>query len=224
MSASRRMYGSFVLFGVTFFVFDSGLVNRTWPRGLVWAAGIASLLFFLYAMYVFYFDVTRGDRHLQKSGVKGTAVVVSAKQTHTLAQTGQFAFEAPYIWKYVLRVSLPGKAPYEATCSVARDDISAGSTVNVTASRFNRRSVAILSGRSAPARGDGRPAPDQDQDPASRMQLISNAVQSGQSRPAATPDSEMSHVDALAKLAELHSQGALSDAEFAAEKARILGQ
>jgi hypothetical protein len=182
------------------------------------------MLFFLYAMYVFYFDVTRGDRHLQKSGIKGTAVVVSAKRTHTLAQTGQFAFQAPFIWKYVLRVSIPGKAPYEATCGVARDDISEGSTVDVAVSRFNRRSVAILSTRHAPAHDGGRPIPDQDQDPARRMQLLLNAAQSGQPQPAAAPDAEMRHVDALAKLAELHSQGALTDAEFAAEKSRILGQ
>jgi hypothetical protein len=28
-------------------------------------------LFFLCAMYVFYFDVTRDDRHLQKRGIRG---------------------------------------------------------------------------------------------------------------------------------------------------------
>jgi hypothetical protein len=153
MTASRRMWGSFVLFGVTFFVFITGLPDRTWPRGLVVTAGIASLLFFLYAMYVFYFDVTRGDRHLQKSGLEGTATVLSAKQTRTLAQTGQFAFQAPFIWKYKLRVTLPGKAPYDASCSVARNDIPQGSTVDIAASRFNRRSVAILSGPRAPAAG-----------------------------------------------------------------------
>jgi hypothetical protein len=141
------MWGSFFLFAVTFFVFESGITReRAWSRGLVWGAGIASLLFFLYAMYVFYFDVTRGDRHLQKSGVKGTAVVVSAKQTRSVAQTGQFTFQAPFIWKYGLRVTIPGKPAYDASCSVARADISEGSTVDVTVSRFNRRSVAIQAG------------------------------------------------------------------------------
>ncbi len=154
MTASRRMWGSFLLFGVTFFVFDSGMTtDRTWSRGLVWAAGVASALFFLYAMYVFFFDVTRGDRHLQKSGINGTAVVLSAKQTRTLAQTGQFDFEAPYIWKYTLQVTIPGKAAYEASCSIARADIPQGSTVDVAVSRFNRRSVAILSGQQASAAG-----------------------------------------------------------------------
>jgi hypothetical protein len=147
------MWGSFVLYGVAFVVFLSGLTDHTWPRGLVWTAGIASLLFFPYAMYVFYFDVTRGDRHLQKSGLKGTATVLSAKQTRTLAQTGQFAFQAPFIWKYKLRVTIPGKTPYDASCSIARNDILQGSTVDIAASRFNRTSVAILSGPRAPVSG-----------------------------------------------------------------------
>ena len=115
------------------------------------AAGVASGLFFLYAMYVFYFDVTRGDRHLQRSGIKGTAVVVNAEQTKSLAQTGEFNFQAPFIWKYTLQVTVPGKAPYEAKCSVARDDISQGSTVNVAVSRFNRKSVTIVSERQTAA-------------------------------------------------------------------------
>jgi hypothetical protein len=46
-------------------------------------------------MYVFYFDVTRGDQHPQKRGIQGTAVVLRATQTRTMAQTGQPDFEAP---------------------------------------------------------------------------------------------------------------------------------
>ena len=48
MTASRRMWGSFILFGVTFFLFESGMTrDRTWSRGPAWTAGVASLLFFL---------------------------------------------------------------------------------------------------------------------------------------------------------------------------------
>jgi hypothetical protein len=43
-------------------------------------------------------------------------------------------------------VTIPGKPAYDASCSVARADISEGSTVDVTVSRFNRRSVAIQAG------------------------------------------------------------------------------
>jgi hypothetical protein len=39
---------------------------------------------------------------------------------------------------------------------------------------------------------------------------------------AATVTAEPRQVDALARLADLHREGALTDAEFAAEKARIL--
>jgi hypothetical protein len=246
MTATRRMYLSFILFGVTFFFFDSGLTETSWPRPLVIGCGVASLLFFLYAMYVFYFDVTRGDRHLQKRGIRGTAVVLQATQTRTMAQTGQADFQAPFIWKYRLRVSLPGKQPYEAVCGVARDGIPEGSTVDVAVSRFNRRSVAILAPRpvqSAPPRGghqvpvvfstSSQPgqgpvvfstgSPSGGQDPAARLQDFLRTAQSGGVHVQA-PDPEAAHLAALAKLGDLHSQGVLTDAEFAAEKTRLIGQ
>jgi len=142
MSASQRMFGGFLAFGVLLIV--GGIVQNSGPTWLPWAFIGPSLLSFVYAMYVFYFDVTKGDAHLQKQGIRGSAVVLSAKQTGAIAQTGQFNFEAPYIWKYKLRVTIPGKAPYETSCGIARDDISQGETVAVAVSRFNRRSVAIL--------------------------------------------------------------------------------
>jgi hypothetical protein len=40
----------------------------------------------------------------------------------------------------------------------------------------------------------------------------------------AGPDPETSHLAALAKLGELHSQDVLTDTEFAAEKTRLIGQ
>jgi hypothetical protein len=246
MTATRRMYLSFILFGVTFFAFDSGLTAGGWPRPLVIGSGIASGLFFLYAMWVFYADVTRGDRHLQKRGLRGTAVVLKATQTRTMAQTGQADFQAPFIWKYRLNVSLPGKHPYEAVCGVARDGISEGSTVEVAVSRFNRRSVAILGRQpiqSAPPRGGhqvpvvfstGSPSgqgpvvfstrsPTGGQDPAARLQEFLRAGQSGGVHIQAQ-DPEASRLAALTKLGELHSQGVLTDAEFAAEKTRLIGQ
>jgi hypothetical protein len=142
MSASRRMYGGFIAFGALLVV--GGIVQNSGPSWLPWAFIVPSLLSFVYAMYVFYFDVTKGDTHLQKQGIRGSAVVLSARQTNAIARTGQFAFQAPFIWKYRLRVTIPGKAPYEASCGIARDDINEGSTVAVAVSRFNRRSVAIL--------------------------------------------------------------------------------
>lgn len=226
------MWLSFLLFGVTFFVFDLGLTDTSWPRPLVIGCGVASGLFFLYAMYVFYFDVTRGDRHRQKRGLRGTAVILQAKQTRTQAQTGQADFQAPFIWKYTLTVSLPGKPPYQAVCSVARDGISEGSTVDVAVSRFNRRIVTILPGRTSP-RAERRNAQGPivfstsslsgGQDGADRLQSIFRAAEASGVHIQA-PDPEARHLAALAKLGELHSQGVLTDAEFAAEKARLIGQ
>jgi hypothetical protein len=225
------MYLSFILFGVTFFVFDLGLTNQSWPRVPVIGSGVASLLFFLYAMYVFYFDVTRGDKHLQKRGIRGTAVVLRATQTRTQAQTGQANFQAPFIWKYRLKVSLPGKEPYEAVCSVARGDISQGSTVDIAVSRFNRRSIAMLPGRPAQKvefrNGQGpvvfSTSTPGGQNPAEAFQSVFRAAGASGVH-IQGPDPEASHLAALAKLGELHSQGVLTDAEFATEKARLIGQ
>jgi hypothetical protein len=228
------MYLSFIMFGVTFLVFDLGLTNGgRWPSPLVIGCGVASGLFFLYAMYVFYFDVTRGDRHLQKRGIKGTAVVLRATKTRTMAQTGQADFQAPFIWKYRLNVSIPGQQPYEAVCGVARDDLREGSTVDVAVSRFNRRSVAILTRQQPSQRAERRSgqvpvvfstsSPSGGQDPADRLQSVLRAAEAGGVHIQA-PDPEASHLAALAKLGELHSQGVLTDAEFAAEKTRIIGQ
>jgi hypothetical protein len=249
------MYLGFILFGVFFLVFDSGLTSDgSWPRPLVYGCGIVSGLSFLYAMYVFYFDVTRGDRHLQKRGIRGTAVVLHAKQTRTQAQTGQADFQAPFIWKYTLKVSVPGKAPYEAVSSVARSGFHEGSTVDVAVSRFNRKIVAILGSRlSQDAAGDGSQGPvayssgspaggrgpvpggrqvpvvfssgpsSGGQDPADRLQGLLRAAGAGGLH-IQGPDPEASHLAALAKLGELHSQGVLTDGEFATEKARLIGQ
>jgi Short C-terminal domain len=235
MSATRKMWAGFGVFIVLFFIFDSGEATYHWSRGLVWGTGIGSGVAFLYAMYVFYFDVTRGDKHLQKRGIQGTAVVLSAKQTHSLAQTGQFDFQAPFIWKYRLRVTIPGKDPYEANCGVARSGIDEGSTVRVAVSRFSKRSVTILADqetRRADARASGIAVTNFGGDSSGREQKLIAALQAAQagtsSQPFATApaaaDSGISAVDALAKLSELHQSGALTDAEFATEKGRILSR
>ena len=129
-------------------------------------------------------------------------------------------------------MSLPGRQPYEAVCSVARDGIAEGSTVDVAVSRFNRRSIAMLPGRSsqrAERRNSQGPivfstrSPSGGQDPADRLQSIFRAAEASGVHILA-PDQEASHLAALTKLGELHGNGVLTDAEFAAEKARIIGQ
>jgi hypothetical protein len=235
MSATRKMWAGFAGFVVLFVLFDTGEATFHWSRDLLWVLGVGSLVAFLYAMYVFYFDVTRGDRHLQKRGIKGTAVVLSAKQTHTMAQTGQFDFQAPFIWKYRLRVTIPGKDPYEANCGVARSGISEGSTVRVAVSRFSKHSVTILADqetRRADARAAGVMATSYGGESTGREQTLIAALQAAQAGTSSQPfaptapaaDSGISAVDALTKLSALHQSGALTDAEFAAEKTRILNR
>lgn len=235
MTASRKMYGSFLLFGVTFFVFDS--VLRHGSTLVVASSGVASLLFFLYAMYVFYFEVTKGNKHLLKSGIKGTAVVLTAKQTHTLAQTGQFDFQAPFIWKYTLRVTLPHKKPYKAACTIANDSIREGATVQVVASRFNRKSVAIDVNSQREEAPAGTTAGMTDH-VAERLTALSAARGTPTNREptisvngapvdlgtllAGTRVAKPDVADELTKLSDLRDRGALSDTEFEAQKAKLL--
>jgi hypothetical protein len=64
------------------------------PLGLVveqvvtWAA-------FGYAMYLTMAVIRGGDKRLARNGVPGTAVVLSAKETNTVIQEGEFAWNAP---------------------------------------------------------------------------------------------------------------------------------
>ena len=58
---------------------------------------------------------------------------------------------------------------------------------------------------------------------ASREQLQQMAAASFQAMPMPTPDAEQTKLDQLEQLASLHDRGVLTDAEFAAQKAQILG-
>jgi hypothetical protein len=224
MTTKWQVRASFILFGAAFFVAVSGLQGRPkMPGAVIWGAMGIAWAAFIYAMFLFYFVITKGDQHLQKSGIKGTAVVLSAKETNTLAQTGQFAFDAPFIWDYRLRVTLPGKAPYETTCSIARDGITEGSTVTVVASRVNRKNVMIQfeqrpisprspgSSRSAGTRANG-----------ARTDGGGAAVHVAQLVPHASAQPDMA--DELSKLADLRDRGVLSEAEFEAQKAKLLAE
>lgn len=66
-------------------------------------------------------------------------------------------------------------------------------------------------------------SPSGGQDPFGRLQSVLQAAEASGVHVQA-PDPETSHLAALAKLGELHSQGVLTDAEFAAEKSRLIGQ
>ena len=86
---------------------------------------------FVYAMYLSQVVVRKGDPRLLKRGIRGTAEVLSRKATNEVIQQGEFAWEAPRVYKYRLRVSIPGKAPYETDSRICTSGYSEGSTVTV---------------------------------------------------------------------------------------------
>jgi len=110
---------------------------------------------FGYAMYLALAVMRNGDRRTLRRGIRGTAEVLTAKATNTVIQEGEFAWQAPRVYKYGLRVTLPGQTPYETSCSVCASGIRPGSVVDVAVGRRNRRRVAIDVGQGGP-RGQAR--------------------------------------------------------------------
>ena len=86
---------------------------------------------FCYAMYLSQVVVRKGDPRLLKRGIRGTAEVLSRKATNEVIQQGEFAWEAPRVYKYRLRVSIPGTATYETDSRICTSGYSEGSTVTV---------------------------------------------------------------------------------------------
>jgi len=104
---------------------------------------VGAVLAFVYGMYLSLRVIRSGDPRLLKRGIHGTAVILSAKQTNTVVQEGEFAWQAPFIWKYHLRAELPDREPYETDASICAADLQVGSTVNIAAAPHNRKRVTI---------------------------------------------------------------------------------
>jgi hypothetical protein len=188
---------------------------------------------FAYAMYLTMSAVKNGDKRLLKRGKAGTAVVLSGKATNEIIQSGEFAWEAPRVYKYRLKVSLPGRSAYETSCSICAAGIREGSVVHVAVSPHNRKRVTIDVGqgiKSGGTAGDGTAGgrtgghrlvfSDSAEARTFPADVISGTRQGGPGQP--SPNAE--RISELTNLGKLHSQGVLTDAEFAAEKARILGE
>jgi Short C-terminal domain len=188
---------------------------------------------FAYGMYLSMAAVKNGDRRLLKRGKAGTAVVLSANKTNEVIQSGEFAWEAPRVYKYRLRVTVPGRSPYETDCRICATGLRAGSVVNVAVSPHNRKRVTIDVGQGSKG-GTGAPGPvpgartspaartlPAGTYPAGRVDVASGVSPVTYTRPS-SPDAQ--RISDLTQLGQLHSQGVLTDAEFAAEKARILGE
>jgi len=192
-----------LLFGV------AGLVVE---QVVTWAA-------FVYAMYLSMAVIRGGDKRLAKNGVPGTAVVLSAQQTNTIVQEGEFAWEAPYVWKYGLEVTVPGWQPYKTMLYICAS-LTPGETIPVRVAKFNRKRVTIdraLYDQQYNARG----AEQGDDLPTARATAERLATMYERASAAApVPDV----ADELAKLAALRDKGILTDAEFATQKAKLLAR
>jgi hypothetical protein len=112
---------------------------------------------FAYAMYLAMAVMRNGDRRTLKRGIRGTAEVLTAKATNTVIQAGEFAWQAPRVYKYGLRVALPGRSPYETSCSICASGINPGALVHVAVGRHNRKRVTIDVGQGG-TRGEAQPS------------------------------------------------------------------
>ncbi len=199
MAVGRMMVWSWILY-VVFLVAAIGAGAALGSAGssltvpVIVVFVVLCVLSFVYAMYLSLRVIRSGDPRLLTRGIRGTALVLAAKQTNTVVQEGEFAWQAPFIWKYHLRVSLPEREPYETDCSICAADLAVGSTVNVAAAPHNHKRVTIDVGQ------------------AERKARRQAARQK-------TADTE----DALRQLAERHERGELTDSEFEDQKRQLLG-
>jgi hypothetical protein len=181
---------------------------------------------FVYAMYLSIAVMRNGDRRLLRRGIVGTAEVLSAKATGTVISAGEFDWQAPRVYKYGLRVSIPGRPPYETSCSICAAGIREGSVVNVAVSRHNRKRVTIDVGQASKDRAGGSrlapgAGPAAQRFPAADTRAIRDMGPVWQEF---SPSRDNQRMAALAQLGQLRNQGILTDAEFAAQKARILAE
>lgn len=110
-----------------------------------------------------------------------------------------------------------GRAPYETTCSLCARGFAVGQTVEVAVSPRNLERVTIVPGTPTTARTWA----------AGVMTLPAGTAGisldlSGRQPPPPSPRAGL--VEELTRLGRLHAEGALTDAEFAAWKGRILDE
>jgi hypothetical protein len=141
MSVGRMYHLSWILSGVGFL----GLTVLGGALGSVpiFLFGLVlAVCAFVYAMYLSIVVIRNGDRRLLKHGIRGKAKVLKAHETNTVMQEGEFAWNAPYMWKYTLQVTLPAKEPYETNCNICAL-LNVGDEVDVAAAPHNHKRVTI---------------------------------------------------------------------------------
>jgi Short C-terminal domain len=108
---------------------------------VAWA--LAWVLSFVYAMYLWLAVIRYGDRRLQQRGVKGSAQVLSSKETNWRMSAGEYmGIGAPAVWKYGLEVTMPGKQPYRTTLYICAH-LPSGKPIPVCVSRLNPKRVTV---------------------------------------------------------------------------------
>lgn len=96
--------------------------------------------------------ITRSFLSARRRGVPGTAQVLAVTRTSQVSRSPEAGWHAPWIYRFVLLVSIPGRPPYVARCRAYAPDIQSGATVPVAVSPRWLRHVTI--GRSLSSPGD----------------------------------------------------------------------
>ena len=193
-----------------------GVLGLAVEQGVTWIA-------FGYGMYLSMAVIRGGDKRLARNGIPGTARVLSADQTNTIVQAGEFDWEAPYVWKYGLEVTVPGWQPYKTMLYICAS-FSQGETIPVRVARFNHKRVTVdrdaynkeYVSRAGSADGSST-------DDFGTLQANAESLATLLRRSSAAPTAP-DVADELTKLAALRDRGILTDAEFADQKAKLLAR
>jgi hypothetical protein len=218
MTVGKISATCWTLFVVMCVLFAPALLAAIALHSVILAVGFVLLWWvpFGYAMYLAMAVTRNGDRRLLERGIPGTARVITARRTNEVIQEGEFAWEAPRVWKYELLVSIPGKPEYKTTCRICAAGIGEGQTVNVAVAKHNRKRVTIDVGQGRPG-GAGRSTQAAPASTFSTGYTASRMVQDKR-------ETESQRLSALTQLGQLHKVGVLTDAEFQSQKARILSE
>ena len=159
----------------------------------------------------------RLERKLRQSGRTAPADVVSVRPGRSIEHgdpvvPGNVETE----WRLELLVRPDGEEAFRADVTARSRQlprVAAGQVLTVLYDPDDHRSVVV----------DTQAAEAERQALIARAKERAEAQRQGNAAPATLVTGSADRVDLLAKLAELHRSGALTDEEFAGEKRRILG-
>ncbi len=179
----------------------------------------------------------RKRKKLESSGGKrAPATILTAKRGNTLTRPDADPTHATYNWKMTVRVQPDDEPEFEAQ---VQDHFQAGSgfvpgmTLSVLYDPRDHSKIVFDQGFAGASDGldamlGGSPGTDGASLTAMLQQLAepsgSGEAQAPASGGLAAGPANPDPVVLLAQLAQLHQQGVVTDAEFAAQKARILGE